>query len=93
MDKKTFSIGILSLIAVGLILANYFVPPQSAQALMTIKDRDFSLVTARTQASGDALYVLDNRSGRVAIFSYDPSTRSLQPRGVGDMTLLFNNGQ
>jgi len=88
MEKKTFTISILSLTAVALIIANYFAP-QPAQALMTIKDRDFAAVTARTQQSGDALYVLDNRSGRVAVFSYDPSTRSLQPRAFGDMSGLF----
>ena len=33
---------------------------------MSIKDRDYSLVTARTQTGGDSLYVLDNRSGRVS---------------------------
>jgi hypothetical protein len=89
MEKKSFTIGILSLTAVILVMANYFASPQSARADLTIKDRDFGMVTARTQASGDALYILDNRSGRVAVFSYDPSTRTLQPRGFGDMGALF----
>ena len=79
MDKKTFAIGILSITATVLMLGNYFAP-QPANALMTIKDRDFSLVTALTQQSGDSLYVLDNRSGRVAIYSYDASSRIIRPR-------------
>jgi hypothetical protein len=91
MDKKNFTIGILSLTAVVLMLANYFAP-QPAQALMSIKDRDFSLVTARTQNGGDSLYVLDNRSGRVAIFAYDPARRALVPRVVGEMSAAFNVG-
>ena len=74
------------------MLANYFAP-QPAQALMTIKDRDFSLVTARTQANGDSLYILDNRSGRVAVFAYDPARRSLVPRFVGELNNVFAAGQ
>jgi len=89
MQKKNFAISLLSLSAVVLMLANYFAP-QQAQALMSIKDRDFSLVTARTQNGGDTLYVLDNRSGRVAIFSYDPARRTIVPRVVGDMSVAFS---
>lgn len=92
MDKKNFSIGLLSLSAVALMLVNYFAP-QPAQALMSIKDRDFSLVTARTQNGGDSLYVLDNRSGRVAVFSYDPARKALVPRVVGEMSAAFGAGQ
>jgi hypothetical protein len=92
MEKKNFAISLLCLSAVILMLANYFAP-QPAQALMTIKDRDYSLVTARTQNGGDSLYVLDNRSGRVAVFSYDPARRTLVPRVVGEMNAAFAGGQ
>ena len=88
MDKKSFAIGILSLTATVLLMGNYFAP-QPANALMTIKDRDFSLVTALTQQSGDSLYILDNRSGRVAVYSYDPSSRIIRPRAASDMSKLF----
>jgi hypothetical protein len=88
MEKKTFTIYALSLSAVVLMLAIYFAP-QPAEALLTIKDRDFSLVTARSQNGGDSLYLLDNRSGKLAIFSYDPARRSLVPRGVGEMSAAF----
>jgi hypothetical protein len=88
MDKKNFAIGILSLTATLLLVANYFAPAP-ADALMTIKDRDFSMVTARTQQNGDTLYILDNRTGRVAVYSYDPAGRVVRPRVFGDMSTLF----
>ncbi len=91
MDRKSFYIGILSVSATLLALANYFAP-QPALAITTIKDRDFSMVTAQSQGNGDALYVLDNRSGRIAIFSYDPSSRTLRPRFTTDMTAVFGQG-
>ena len=89
MDKKSFLIGILSLTATVLLMGNYFAP-QPASALMTIKDRDFSMVTCRAQNGGDTLYVLDNATGRIAIYSYDPAGRVVRPRGAGNMSQLFS---
>ena len=89
MDKKTFWIGILSLTATLLLLGNYFAP-QPAMATMSIKDRDFSMTTAAVQTGGDSLYVLDNRSGKLAIYSYDPSSKIIRPRAAGSMTTLFS---
>jgi hypothetical protein len=91
MEKKSLTIYLLSLSAVVLMMLNYFLP-QRAEALMTIKDRDLSLVTARTQNGGDSLYVMDNRSGRVAVFSYDPARKALVPRFVGEMGAAFAGG-
>jgi hypothetical protein len=89
MDKKTFTIGILSLCAVILMVANYFAP-QPAQGGQTIRDRDFAMVTAESQNGGDVLYILDNVSGRIAIFSYDTSRKEMVPRAGGDLTAVFN---
>jgi len=90
-DKKIFAIGVLSLTAAILLVGNYFAP-QPAMATTSIKDRDFSLVTAAVQTGGDSLYVMDNRTGRVAIYSYDPSSKAIRPRGVGEMADLFARG-
>jgi len=90
MNKKDLIIGLLSLSAVTLLLINYFAP-QQASAMLTIKDRDFSLVTARGQTNGDALFILDNRSGKVAVFGYDPSSRALKARFVGELSAVFPN--
>jgi hypothetical protein len=91
MDRRNFYIGILSLSATVLLLANYFTA-QPAMALQTIKDRDFGMVTGSSQAGGDTLYVLDNRSGRVAIFAYSPAAHALVLKKVGDMTAAFARG-
>jgi hypothetical protein len=88
MDKKSFTIGILSLSAVILFVANYFAP-QPAYALQTIKDRNYSMVTASTQNGSDVLYILDNLSGRIAIFAYDNSKREMVPRAGGDLSAAF----
>ena len=89
MDKKTTWIAVLATTAVALAAIDYAARP--AKALMTIKDRDFSMVTARTQQQGDALYVMDNRTGKVAVYTYDPASRVMRPRVFGDIAALFQN--
>jgi len=84
MSRKSFYIGLLSLSATLLALLNYF-SAQPAQADLTIKDRDFSMVTAHSQTGSDALYVIDNASGHVAVFNYDPSARMLRLQAIRDV--------
>jgi hypothetical protein len=88
LDKKTFAIGILSLSAVALLVANLIhVPP--AKASMAIKDRDYQAVTARVNRGGEALYLTDNRTGLMAVFVYDPSKRSVIPLAVEPVAKAF----
>lgn len=82
MDKKTFTVGILSLTAVLLFVANLIIPPRQAEANFAVKDRDFQAVTALIQPNDEALYVLDSRSGQMACFAYNPGQRSLVLKAV-----------
>ncbi len=90
-NNKTFAIGILSLTAVVLGVANYFLSDSNqAQAQVTIKDRDYSLVTGRAQTGSDALYVLDSRTGQIAVLMYDPTTQTVKPRKVRSLMDAFS---
>ena len=88
MDRKTISIAILTLTAALLLAAHWFTP-QAARAEMVIKDRDYQVVTARVQSGGDGLYILDNRTGQLAVFTYDPASRAVRARTVRPMTDAF----
>lgn len=65
MDKKTYTVGVLSIIAAVLLAANLISVPQ-VQATTAIKDRDYTLATTRGQRGGESLYVIDNRTGQIA---------------------------
>ena len=82
MDQKTFAIGILSLTAVILFVANLLLPTQRVTAEEVIKDRDYQMLTAHIQQNDEGLFILDNRSGQMAVFSYDPAARSLKLRDL-----------
>jgi hypothetical protein len=87
MDNKTFGIGILFLTAVILLVANWMIPNRAVAD--TITHRDYSVVTARVQAGGDALYIVDNRTGHMAVFTYDNARRNVQPRAVRAISDAF----
>lgn len=80
---------LLTLSLLLLVLLNFVFTDTTAQASQAIKDRDYQLITARIQGGGEALYVVDNRSGRIAVFSYDLATRSLQTRALGQVADAF----
>ncbi len=88
-DPKSTWVAALAMSAAVLVAANYVFRPAPANALVTFKDRDFTMVTARTQEQGDTLYVMDNRTGKIAVYSYDPATRDVRPRVFGDISTLF----
>jgi hypothetical protein len=83
MDKKTYSIGILSLTAVVLLVANFLATPrvEATQGFVN-PGRDYQVVSAPEQSGGDALYVLNNRTGMLAVFTYDAAARRMVPRVV-----------
>jgi hypothetical protein len=90
LSKETFGIGILSLIAAVLFVANWFAAPP-ALAAEAVNGRDYQVVTARIQAGGEAVYILDNRTGIISVFTYDPTTRKMVPRWARPLAEAFAN--
>jgi len=88
MDKKTFGIGLLSITALLLLIA-CLIPAQPAQGAFAVKDRDYQLIIAQGQGS-DSIYVVDNRTGLMAVFTYDNRGRVLRPRQVRPVADAFN---
>lgn len=79
--KKQTIIGLLTLSAMILATANWLLP-RRASADVEVKERDYQMVTAPIENGGDALYILDLRSGQIAVFTYDPAARGVAPVGV-----------
>jgi hypothetical protein len=88
MNRQNFGIGILTLSATLLAAAHWFVPTP-AEAQVAVKDRDYQVCTARITTGGDGLYIMDNRTGQIAIFTYDPSSRSVRARAVRNVADAF----
>ena len=61
-----------------------------AKADTVIKDRDYQLVVGKGSNGGEDLYILDNRTGLMAVFVYDQTRHSVFPRQFTSMIDLFN---
>ena len=88
MNSKTYAIGILTVTAVVLFLAQ-FIPLSTARAADVIKDRDYSMATARAVVGGETLYMADNRLGMIAAFVWDPGRREIVVRDVRPLADAF----
>jgi len=88
IDKKTFTIGVLCVTALVLFVSNLMMP-QPAIAEVAVKDRDYTAVTGRTTRGGHALFLTDNRTGVMAVFLYDPSSRSVRLLDTKPLTDAF----
>jgi hypothetical protein len=87
MNKQIIGISILSITAIMLLVANLM--PQQAQGIVSVRDRDYQMVTTRMQQGGEGLYILDTRTGQIAVFTYNNASRSLEARAVRPVTDAF----
>jgi hypothetical protein len=90
MDKKTYGIGILSITAAVLFVAN-FMPIRTVKADEAIKERDFTVVTSRINQGGEALYICDNRTGQMAVFTWEAGKRQIMLRDLRPIVDLFHD--
>jgi hypothetical protein len=88
MKNKNLSIGILSITAILLFIAQ-FLPVQPARAESVLKDRDYSILTSISAKGGDNLFITDNRTGQVAAFVWDATHRAFVPAGGVALTDVF----
>jgi hypothetical protein len=91
MKRQNIAIVVLSLTAAVLLAAHVLVQPAEAQVV--IKDREYQLVTAKIQTGGDGLYILDIRTGQLAVFTYDPASRGVRARTVRNVADAFTVGR
>ncbi len=89
MDNKTFGIGILTLTAVALFIAVLFAP-RPAIGIESVSNDDMQAVTCRFQGGGDALYLLDQSSGKLAVFTVN-SRGGLKLQTVADIESGFRD--
>jgi hypothetical protein len=87
MDRKLIAICILTVSAVALMIANFLTPP--AKADVAVNSHDYQAVTARITSGGEGLYIVDNRTGLIAVMTYDPNTRTVVPRAARPLTDAF----
>lgn len=74
--------------AMALLAAVFFVNPSSSSADFAVKDRDYQVVSATVQNGSEGLYILDNRTGLIAVFLYEPG-KGLIHKGTQPIAGVF----
>lgn len=90
MKSKTNVLAIIltvSAVALGVLHLQLNTP---ANAGVAVSNRDFQLVTSPIVRGGDGLYILDNRTGFVALFAWDNARRTIELRDVRPMKDLMS---
>ena len=90
IDKKTFWIGVMTIVLAVLLAAHAMQPGMvmpTASAQEVIDHRDWAMATARTASGGEVLYVLDKRGGQLTVLTWN--TRERRPEfGVANAVSL-----
>jgi hypothetical protein len=89
MTKKNLSIAILFVSAVFLGSANYFLSPPPAMAATTVMGKGYQVCTATIQQGTDGVYILNNQTGIITCYSYDPTVRRIINRASLSVPDLF----
>ena len=92
IDRKTFWLGILVVVAVVLLAAHALQPTSllpTAQAQEAVDHRDYSMATATAASGGEVLYILDKRTGNLGLIVWDSQARRPVIRDVKPLTGVF----
>jgi len=92
IEKKIITIIILSITASLLALATFSNPAARAD-VVNGANRDYQVVTCHGTSGSDDLYILDNRTGLLAIFMFDQSRKGVVPRQFTSVPKLFGNAR
>jgi hypothetical protein len=57
-----------------------------------VKGRDYTCVTARVAQGDDGLYVVDGKTGLMAVFIYNPGRKMLEPKAIRPVAEAFRMG-
>ena len=93
IDKKTFWIGIMTVVAAVLLAAHAMQPSllPAAYAQEAVEAREFSMATATAANGGEVLYILDKRSGRIVLVGWDnQARRPVQVAQAVSLPAVFN---
>lgn len=88
MDKTKLGITALA-VSAAILLGLNLTTPSPTQAAAIAASRDYQAATSKAQNGGEALYILDNRTGQIAVFLYDTRDKNLRARDVRLVRELF----
>jgi len=81
-----------ALLLSGMLLAQISLQPNQAEAALVIKADNFTVLTARTADDEEALFILDNISQRILIYTQDITRKRIELVGSANLGQMFGGG-
>ncbi len=63
-------------------------PRANAESLVVSRD-NFTIMTAKTRQNEESLFVLENSSQKMIVYSVDLGRKRIEPSGVADLAKVF----
>ncbi len=76
----------------GLLITQVANTPNTAEAGLVISRDDFTLLSARTRSGEESLFVINNNTNRLLIYTLNLTGNRIELAGGADLTTLFNTG-
>ncbi len=81
-----------SFILAGMLLLQVSSMPNTAEASMVISRSNFTLLTAKTRDGEESLFVINNASDRLLIYTLDLSRNRIELSGTANLAEVFSRG-
>jgi hypothetical protein len=92
IETTCFGLIASAFILAGLLIVQVASVPNTAEASMVIAGNDFTLLTAKTRDKEESVFVINNATNRLLIYTLNLSKKRIELVGGADLANLFSQG-
>jgi hypothetical protein len=92
IQTACYSLIASAFILAGLLIVQLSHTPNTAEAAMVITRDNFTLLTAKTRSGEESLFIINNITNRLLIYSLDIGRNRMELAGGADLAELFSRG-
>lgn len=92
IETACFGLIASAFILAGILIVQISAMPNTAEASLVITRDNFTLLTARTRNGEESLFVVNNNTSRMLIYTLDIARKRIVLSGGADLTEVFSRG-
>jgi hypothetical protein len=92
IETACFGLIASAFILAGMLIVQVSAMPNTAEASMVITRDNFTLLTAKTRNKEESLFIINNATSRLLIYTLDLPGNRIELSGGADLTDIFNSG-
>ena len=93
IETACFGLIASAFILAGLLLTQVSSMPNNAEASMVISSNNFTLLTAKTRSKEESLFIINNATDRLLIYTLNLSRNRIELAGSADLADVFSRGR